>query len=300
MDLGSTRLGFVGLGVMGQPMALNLLRAGATLTVWNRTPDRCAPLAAAGARSAAGPAEVFAASDVVLLMLADQAAADAVLARGTADFARRVAGRVVVHMGTVAPTWSRALEDDVTAAGGRYVEAPVSGSRGPAVSGDLVAMLAGRDADEVAPILRPLCREVFRCGPVPGALLMKLAVNHFLVSMVTGLAEAFALAAQHGLDTSLLADVLEAGPMASGVSRGKARKLAAADFAVEASIADVAKNARLVVDGAGPDAGAYPVITACLGLYEAALRQGHGGLDMAAVVAASRTRRSPAPAPAPA
>ncbi|WP_043502425.1 NAD(P)-dependent oxidoreductase [Georgenia sp. SUBG003] len=284
MELGTTRLGFIGLGLMGQPMALNLLRAGARLTVWNRTAGRCVPVLAAGAHGAADPAAVLAASDAVILMLADETAVDDVLARGTPGFARRVAGKLLIHMGTVTPAYSRGLEAEIVEAGGHYVEAPVSGSRGPAQTGDLVVMLAGTDVDAVAELVRPVCREVVRCGPVPGALLMKLAVNHFLITMVTGLAEAFAAAEQHGLDTALLAGIIEAGPMASRVSRAKARKLVEADFAVEAPIADVARNARLIVEAAGEQGIDFPLISACLALYDTALRRGDGGLDMAAVV----------------
>ncbi|MCZ4610099.1 NAD(P)-binding domain-containing protein, partial [Streptomyces sp. Lzd4kr] len=85
-------VGFIGLGVMGQPMALNLARAGTPLVVWNRSTDRCAPLRAAGAEIAASPAEVFARADTVILMLADETALDTVLGRGTPDFAAHVAG----------------------------------------------------------------------------------------------------------------------------------------------------------------------------------------------------------------
>lgn len=94
------RVGFVGLGVMGRPMALNLARAGVPLVVWNRTLERCTPLREAGAEVAASPAEVFERADTVLLMLADEAAVDAVLGRGTPAFGTRLAGRTVVHMGT--------------------------------------------------------------------------------------------------------------------------------------------------------------------------------------------------------
>lgn len=125
-------VGFIGLGVMGRPMALRLASAGTPLVVWNRTPERAEPLRAAGAEVAADPAEVFARAEVVLLMLADEAAVDAVLGRGTPALAARVAGRTVVHMGTTSPEYSHAVEADVRAAGGRYVEAPVSGSRVPA------------------------------------------------------------------------------------------------------------------------------------------------------------------------
>jgi 3-hydroxyisobutyrate dehydrogenase len=160
-------------------MALNLARAGTALVVWNRTADKCEPLGAVGASVAASPAEVFGQARVVILMLVDGAAIDAVLGRGTPAFAANVAQHTIVHMGTTSPDYSRALEADVRAAGGSYVEAPVSGSRKPAEAGQLVAMLAGeRDAlENVLPLLQPMCRKTIVCGSVPTALLTKLSVN---------------------------------------------------------------------------------------------------------------------------
>lgn len=282
-------MGFVGLGVMGQPMALNLARAGTGLIVWNRTPERAAPLRAAGALVADGPEEVFAAADTVILMLADDVVTDTVLHRGSGAFAGLVEGRTLVNMGTVAPGWAAGLAADVRAAGGTYVEAPVSGSRGPAESGDLVVMIAGGDP-EVEALLRPLCREIVRCGDVPGALLMKLAVNTFLISMVTGLAEAFHFAGRHGLDARTLLAVLDAGPMASTVSRVKGRKLADGDFEVQASIRDVHYNNRLVVEAARRAGFASPLLEVCAQLYAEAERSGFGAADMAAVIRALEDR----------
>ncbi|MBO4254440.1 NAD(P)-dependent oxidoreductase [Streptomyces griseorubiginosus] len=285
-------VGFVGLGVMGRPMALNLARAGTPLLVWNRTPDRCEPLRAAGAEVAAEPAEVFARAGVVFLMLADEAATDAVLGRGTPDFTARVAGRTVVHMGTTAPEYSGGLQDAVRAAGGRYVEAPVSGSRVPAEQGQLVAMLAG-DGEAVAavrPLLAPLCRETFDCGAVPDALLMKLSVNLFLITLVTGLTEAFHFADRNGLDRRLFLDVLDAGPMASAVSRMKAPKLLARDFAVQAGASDVLKNNRLIAEAARKAGLASPLLDICHTLFGETVEQGHGGEDMVAVLHALESR----------
>jgi 3-hydroxyisobutyrate dehydrogenase len=292
-------VGFVGLGVMGRPMALNLSRAGTPLLVWNRTPDRCEPLRASGAEVAADPAEVFARAGVVFLMLADEAATDAVLGRGTPDFTARVAGRTVVHMGTTAPEYSGGLQDAVRAAGGRYVEAPVSGSRAPAEQGQLVAMLAG-DSDavaEVRPLLAPLCRETFDCGAVPDALLMKLSVNLFLITLVTGLTEAFHFADRHGLDRRLFLDVLDAGPMASAVSRMKAPKLLARDFAVQAGASDVLKNNRLIAEAAREAGLASPLLDVCHTLFGETVEQGHGGEDMVAVLHALESRTDGADRP---
>jgi 3-hydroxyisobutyrate dehydrogenase len=285
-------VGFIGLGIMGQPMALRLARSRTPLVVWNRTAARTEPLRAAGARVARSPAEVFGRADVVLLMTADESATDAVLGRGTADFAPRVAGRVVVQMGTVSPGHSRALEADVRAAGGHYVEAPVSGSRVPAEQGRLVAMLAGRDeaVARVRPLLAPLCHETFVCGPTPNALLTKLSVNLFLITLVTGFAEAFHFAERHGLDRELFLDVLDAGPMASGVSRMKAPKLLAGDFAAQAAARDVLKNNRLIAGAARGNGTASPLLDVCHALFEETVSLGYGDQDMVAVLRAIESR----------
>ncbi|MEU2879519.1 NAD(P)-dependent oxidoreductase [Streptomyces sp. NPDC007070] len=286
------KVGFLGLGVMGRPMALRLARAGTALLVWNRTAARAEPLRAAGAEVAAEPGEVFVRSDVVFLMLADEAATDAVLARGTADFAARVAGRVVVHMGTTSPAYSQHLEADVRAAGGSYVEAPVSGSRVPAEEGRLVAMLAGeeRAVATVRPLLAPLCGETFVCGPAPAALLMKLSVNLFLITLVTGLAEAFHFAGRQGLDRRLFLEVLGAGPMASPVSLMKAPKLLSKDFSVQAAALDVLKNNRLIAEAARASDIASPLLDVCHALFTETVSLGHGGEDMVAVLRALEAR----------
>jgi 3-hydroxyisobutyrate dehydrogenase len=285
-------IGFIGIGVMGQPMALNLARAGTSLVVWNRSADKCEVLRAAGAKVAATPAEVFRQARIVILMLNNSDSMDSVLGRGTRDFALSVGRRTIVHMGTTTPEYSHGLEADIRAAGGSYVEAPVSGSRKPAESGQLVAMLAGEPTavEEVRPLLKPMCHETVLCGQVPSALYMKLAVNVFLITMVTGLAEAAHFAARHGLDMQQFLAVLNAGPMASSVSRGKAQKLVNRDFDVQTSIVDVLKNNKLVTDAARASKLASPLMDVCHALFSETVGLGHGQLDMAAVVRAIEAR----------
>lgn len=287
-------VGFIGLGIMGVPMATNLARAGFDVVVWARSPAAVTETVAGGARAADGIRSVFAAADTVILMLRDEDAVDAVLSRGTDAFAALVEGHTIVQMGTFTTAFSRALAHDVATAGGRYVEAPVSGSRGPAVDGTLVAMLAGDDAAiaDVEPLIAAMCARSFRCGAVPAALAMKFAVNTFLITMVTGLAETFHFAARSGADLDVLRDVLDVGPMASVVSRGKARKLTDGDLAAQAAIADVLKNARLAEDAARAAGSAHPLISDSRALYEEAAAQGLGALDMIAVIAALDARAS--------
>ena len=285
-------LGFLGLGVMGQPMALNLARAGTELVVWSRTASRRAPLEAAGARVAGTQAEVFAAADDVLIMLADGDAIDAVLERGTPGFAAMVSGHTVVQMGTTSPQYSRALDADVRRAGGAYVEAPVSGSRGPAEAGQLVGMLAGEGADlqRIRPLLAPMCAQVVPCGPVPDAVLMKLAVNLFLITMVTGLAEAYHFAEHHQLDLARFVAVLDAGPMASVVSRAKTAKLLSNDFDVQARLADVLYNNALIAAESRESGLASPLLDVCHALFRESVDLGHGDVDMIGVLRAIEAR----------
>lgn len=285
-------IGFIGLGVMGQPMALNLARAGTPLLVWNRSADRCEPLRAAGATVATGAAEIFRKTQIVILMLATEDAIDTVLGRRTPEFASNVAQHTIVHMGTTSPEYSRGLDAEIRAAGGSYVEAPVSGSRKPAEAGQLVAMLAGEHTavEQVRALLQPMCHQTIICGAVPGGLLMKLAVNVFLITSVTGLAEAAHFAERHGLNMQQFREVVDAGQMASGISRVKILKLVNRDFDVQASITDVLKNNRLIAEAARDAHIASPLLDVCYALFGETEALGYGRFDMAAVLHAFEAR----------
>ena len=286
-------IGFIGIGVMGQPMAMNLLRAGVRVAAWNRTPSDASRSRSWGRRSQTGPEEVFAAADTVILMMIDEPSTDHVLGRGGAAFEHNVRNHVVVQMGTMSPGYSRDLERDVISAGGRYVEAPVSGSRAPAEQGRLVAMIAGADdatLRQVQSVLQPMCATTVLCGAVPGALSMKLAVNLYMIGMVTALAEAVHFASRMRLDLGAFSEVLQAGPMDSSLARVKAGKLLAADFDVQAAITDVIKNADLVAEAAQNAGIAAPIIDLCSDLYHETADAGWGHLDMVAVVKAFERR----------
>ena len=288
-------VGFVGLGVMGQPMALNLARAGIQLVVWNRTPARLAPLVAAGAETADDVDGVLARASTVLFMVANGAVLDEVLGRKTPAFGPRVAGHLVVHMGTTSADYSQSLAADVRAARGRYVEAPVSGSRGPAEAGELVGMLAGSpdDLDVVRPLLAATCRPTVDCGEVPRALLMKLSVNLYLITTVVGLAEAAHFAERHGVDMTAFRAVIDAGQMSSAISRAKLQMLVTGEYPVAAGLSDVLMNSRLVADAARASGTAAPLMEASEALFAEAEAMGLGGQDMAAVVHAIAQRDRP-------
>jgi 3-hydroxyisobutyrate dehydrogenase len=292
----SPPLGFIGLGTMGEPMALNLVSTGTPLVVWNRSPSKCSVLADAGAAVATDPTDVFGRCEFVILMLRDSTAIDAVLARSYGSIGCPIAGRTLINMATPAPRYSAALAVDVRTAGGRYVEAPVSGSRKPAEAGQLVAMLAGEPehVSSVRPLLKPMCRDAVVCGSVPNALLMKLAVNVFMTAMVTGLAEAMHFATRHGLDLARLGAVLDAGPMSNDVSRVKASKLLTQDFTPQASISNVLENVRLIAMAARDAGIASPLLDVCYALYGETAALGLNEADMIAVIRAIERRTAAA------
>ncbi|RIA32508.1 3-hydroxyisobutyrate dehydrogenase [Stenotrophomonas sp. AG209] len=285
-------LGFIGLGVMGTPMAGHLARAGHTVLGWSRSGRNHEAARIAGVQPVTQLQDVFSACRTLVLMLANDEAIDSVLGRSAATFPARVHGRLVINMGTSSAAYSQALDEQIRAAGGRYVEAPVSGSRVQAEAAQLVVMLAGEDANvaEASPLLAPLGRQCIACGQVPAALRMKLAVNLYLITLVTALGEAVHFAEVHGISLARFAEVLNAGPMASEVSRIKLDKMIDEDFAVQASITDVLKNSGLVADAAREAGMHAPLIEASDALFARAQQMGLGGLDMAAVLQAIRGR----------
>lgn len=285
-------VGFIGLGIMGQPMALNLARAGVRLIVWNRSPERAELLHEAGATAAAGIRDVFAQAQIVLMMLVNEAVTDEILSRHTPDFGEMVRGHIIVNMGSTSPDYSRSLSADILAAGGRYVEAPVSGSRKPAEAGQLVALVGGdaETIEAVRPLLAPMCRKTVICGPVGSGLLMKLSVNLFLTTMVASLAEAFHFAEQQGLDVRMFQDALDSGPLASDVSRVKLPKLVDRDFVPQAALTDALNSCRTIAEAARAANIASPMLDLARELYSESVANGHGQLDMIGVLHAIETR----------
>lgn len=283
-------VGFIGLGHMGEPIARNLLHAGTRLVVWARRAERVQELVDAGAARAADAGEVLARCELVLVMLSDADALDDVLGWDGRGFAHPLAGRTLVNLGTVSTTSASTFHERVREAGGRYVEAPVSGSRVPAQRGELVVMLAGDgDLAPVERLLAPTASAVVRCGAVPAATATKLSVNAFLVSLVTALAESVHLAERSGVDLDVFHQVLDSGPMASAVSRMRLAAMLDRDYAPQTAIDDVARNCRLVLQLAESVATTAPMARQSHDLYARSSDLGFGAADMAAVVEALRS-----------
>ncbi len=285
------KVGFAGLGIMGTPMALNLLRGGHEVTVWNRTEAACASLVAEGAHQAATPAALAAANDVTFAMLADPAAALAV-ATGAGGIVDGLAGgRGYIDMSTVDPGTSGRIAGAVAARGGRFLEAPVSGSRQPAEQGRLVIMAAGDRGlyEDAGPLLDLLGMHRLFLGAAGNAARMKLAVNQVMGCMMAALAEGLDLARGAGLEGAQLLEVLDAGALANPMFRGKGPRMLAGDFAVAFPLKHMAKDLRLAREMAGVAGLDQAVGAAAAAAFAQSLAAGDGDLDFSAVL------RSPGP-----
>ncbi len=226
-------IAFAGIGLMGLPMCRRLIAAGFPLAVWNRSPDKCAPLVEAGARQVSTPAELCGAADVVVLCLADTAVVREVVfgAGGIVEGAR--AGQVLVDHSSLEPAATRAMAAELESRSGmRWVDAPVSGGTAGAEAGSLAIMAGGRveDVERVRPILMHLGQRLTRMGEV-GAGQVTKACNQMIVACnVLVIAEVVALAERSGVDASLIASALAGGFADSKPLQFLAPQMASSEF----------------------------------------------------------------------
>lgn len=279
-------IGFIGLGAMGVPMALRLVEKGTEIVVWARSSAGTEPFKDTAAHVADSVDELFEKCEKVILMLANSKAIDAVLDRGTNKFSVFCKDRTIIHMGTTAPAYSKALEADIIQTGGRYAEIPVSGSSVPAAKGELVAMMAGNPStlNNIKDVIAPMISSEIYCGPVPTALQMKLAVNTYLSGLMTGLAEATNLAKMCGLDMEVFRSVLEAGPMNNAVMRMKLPKLINEDFSVQASVYQALNNQQMMLAAGAEVGAAMPMVETARSLQMQAAELGCSKMDLTAIL----------------
>ena len=241
--------GFLGLGIMGSAMAKNLLKAGFQVTVWNRSQDKCAELAALGARVAATPAEVTASCPVTFAMLADPAAAEAVCFAPDGALAGIAAGHDYVDMSTVDAATAQKIGAAVSGREGRFLEAPVSGSKKPAEDGTLIILAAGDRGlfDRALPGLEKMGKKSLFLGELGNGAQMKLIVNMVMGGMMTVFCEGLALAAKAGLEGSDLLDVIDSGAIANPMFKMKGAQIAQGAFTAAFPLKHMQKDLRLAV-----------------------------------------------------
>jgi 3-hydroxyisobutyrate dehydrogenase-like beta-hydroxyacid dehydrogenase len=270
--------GFIGLGIMGRPMAGHLLRAGFPLTVYNRTRAKAEALAAEGARLAGTPADVARAADVIVVMVSDSPDVEAVVAGadGVAAGVRR--GAVVVDMGTVSPETERRMAGLLRARGADYVDGPVSGGDVGARNATLAIMAGGNAAalEKARPVLEKLGKSITHCGEVGSGQLAKLC-NQILVGVgCLAVSEAVALARRGGLDPLTMIKAVENGAAASWQLSNLGPKMVADDVAPGFMVDLIVKDLRILERTAKAAGAVLPATELVKRLFEAAQAHGEG------------------------
>jgi 3-hydroxyisobutyrate dehydrogenase len=280
-------IAFLGLGRMGQPMAMNLVRAGFHVRVWNRTLSRTRAVAAAGGIPAATPADATRGADIVITMLADGPAVRAAMVRPEGGLDGAVAGQIWVQMSTVGVDWTDRLARDAAAYRISYVDAPVSGSEGPAQTGDLVILASGPAdvQDKLAPVFEALGRSTVWLGEAGAGSRAKLVLNNLLVDLVEATAEALTFAKGLELDPAAVIELLRQTPLGSPFAVQKARAMVAGDFRPAFALKHAIKDASLAIDAARDSDTQLALTEALLPRWRQAASTGHADDDLAAVYA---------------
>jgi 3-hydroxyisobutyrate dehydrogenase-like beta-hydroxyacid dehydrogenase len=276
------RVGFLGLGIMGRPMAANLVKAGHEVTVWNRTPGKLVE----GARVAASPAEAAGAADVVWICVSDTAAVGSVLfGENGAESALRE-GMTVVDSSTISPARTLAIVARLAEKGVEHIDAPVTGSKIGAESAQLIFIAGGEEAAiaKVQPLCQAMGKLVKHMGGHAMGQAAKLAMNLQIAMIYEGFAEALSLATKLGVAPEKLVDLIQSSMVRSGVIDYKAPFVLKRDYSPNFPLRLMHKDIHLTLDAAREARVKLPGLETVEEIYEVAADEGHGDLDYAATL----------------
>lgn len=284
----SMSIGFLGLGIMGSPMAHNLIKAGCDVTVWNRTTSKCDSLLNIGAKYGPSPESVASACDVTFSMLSDPGSAMEVACGKQGAVHGLGPGKGYVDVSTVDGQTSKAISIAIKATGAQFLEAPVSGSKKPAEEGKLIFLTAGDESlyHEVSPILDIMGKSRFYLGDVGNGAAMKLVVNMIMGSMMASFSEGMILGQKMGLDPGVLVEVISQGAISAPMYSMKGPSMIKASYAPAFPLKHQQKDLRLALAMAEEVSQPIPVAAAANELYKVAKAHGLGEEDFSAVIEA--------------
>ncbi len=281
-----TNVGFVGLGIMGAPMAQNLLNAGFQVTVWNRSPQRMEPLVEAGARAAASPAEVSAASEVTISCVTNSADVEQV-ALGPGGVAEGATpGSVYIDCSTISPETARHVASTLSGQGIAMLDAPVSGGDVGAKAGTLAIMVGGEAAtfERCLPVLQAMGKTIVHVGPNGAGQVIKLCNQVAGGLNLLAAAEAVNLARRSGVDPEKMLEVVGAGAAASWMLTNLAPRAVKGDYAPGFMVDLMQKDLRLVLDAANESHTPLPGTALVSQLFQSIQAEGRGGDGTQALV----------------
>ena len=276
------RVAFLGMGIMGRPMAANLVKAGHEVTVWNRTPGKDVE----GAKSAPTPAEAAQGAEVVWMCVSDTPAVESILFGPHGVESSLAEGMTIVDSSTIAPSATRAFAERVRPRGVQYVDAPVTGSKVGAEAGTLIFIVGGDEAvlAHIKPLFDAMGKQVFRMGETGKGHAAKLAMNLQIALIYEGFAEGLTLATKLGVDAATLLPVLQASMIRSGVLDYKAPFVLKRDFSANFPLKLMLKDIRLALSAAKESRVKLPALETVEEVYDLSAEDGNGDLDYAATL----------------
>ena len=276
------RVAFLGLGIMGRPMASNLVKAGHEVSVWNRSAGR----EVEGARTAVSPADAAHGAEVVWMCVSDTAAVESVLFGPQGVDEALAEGMTIADSSTISPSATRKFAERVRAKGVNYVDAPMTGSKVAAEAGSLTFMVGGDEAviESLKPLFAGMGKVFFRMGETGKGQAAKLAMNLQIALIFEGFAEGLTLATKLGVDIENLLKVVQASMVRSGVVEYKAPFVMKRDFTPNFPLRLMHKDIRLALEAAKEVRVKLPALETVEEIYEMATEDGHENLDYAATL----------------
>jgi 3-hydroxyisobutyrate dehydrogenase-like beta-hydroxyacid dehydrogenase len=276
------RVAFLGLGIMGHPMATNLVNAGHEVTVWNRTPGKMVE----GAGIAPTPAAAAQGAEVVWLCVSDTAAVEKILFGPEGVEPSLGEGVIVADSSTISPSATVKFAERLRAKGVDYVDAPMTGSKIGAANGALIFMVGGEQAtiERLNPLFTSMGKKIFRMGDTGKGQATKLAMNLQIALIFEGFAEALTLATKLGVDPKQLVSLIEATMVRSGVVEYKAPFVLQRDFTPNFPLRLMHKDILLTLEAAKEARVKLPALETVEEIYDLATEEGHRDLDYAATL----------------
>jgi len=276
------RVAFLGLGIMGRPMASNLVTAGHEVAVWNRTPGKDVE----GARIASSPADAARNAEVIWLCVSDTKAVETVLFGPQGVHESLTSGQIIVDSSTISPSATRRFAERVGAHGIQYVDAPMTGSKIAAEGGTLIFIVGGEESaiERLKPVFAATGKKIFRMGETGKGQAAKLAMNLQIALIYEGFAEGLTLATKLGVDAATLLPLIEASMVRSGVVEYKAPFVLKRDFSPNFPLRLMRKDLQLALEAAKEARVKLPGLETVEEIYDMATEDGHENLDYAATL----------------
>ncbi|GGH13339.1 NAD(P)-dependent oxidoreductase [Paenibacillus segetis] len=280
------KIGFIGLGTMGAPMAANLLKQGYEVIVYNRSRAKSEALAEQGAFIATTPREAASTADTVITMVSDDTSIIAVYEGEDGLLTGLRSGATVIDCSTISPALVKQLADKIQKLGCAFLDAPVTGSSPAAISGTLVFMVGGDTTTLAAQqdIFDTLGKKVLHMGPNGTGAVAKLAHNTIVGINNLALAEGFAIAAKSGLPGDAFLELVQLGSAGSKAAELKGRKIIDHDFTNQFSLALMLKDLKLASSLTDESSIPSPMLNLAKSLFQAGQTEGYGDEDLSSVV----------------